>query len=341
MSDEVETMAYAGQTPWHGRGVKLEVPVVLVEEALKAGGLDWTVHTEPVYLAQKLVVPDEGGREVLGRKVPNRFAVLRDTDQAILGTVGQGWRPLQNRDAFAPLQAFLAGGLATVESVGSLRGGARVWMLLKIAREACTIVGDDIVEKYLLVAQGHDGAMSVHFGITMTRVVCMNTLSAAIAPARRGGAPMVRIRHSASAQDGIKAASEFIVAADARFDAAAEVFRALSRRQITGAELRDYILTVFPRRKKGSPEGGGDGGEGSGSEKVGKVEEQVTELFEGKGRGSDLAGVKGTAWGAYNAVTEFLSHHRGRSQDARLENLWFGEIGTAAAITARELFLSS
>jgi hypothetical protein len=46
-------------------------------------------------------------------------------------------------------------------------------------------------------------------------------------------------------------------------------------------------------------------------------------LFEA-GRGSDLPGVRGTLWGAYNCVSEFLGYERGNSRDSRLGSLWFG-----------------
>jgi hypothetical protein len=49
----------------------------------------------------------------------------------------------------------------------------------------------------------------------------------------------------------------------------------------------------------------------------------VTRLFE-TGRGSDLATARGTLWGAYNAVAEYLSYERGLGQDTRLNSLWFG-----------------
>lgn len=55
-----------------------------------------------------------------------------------------------------------------------------------------------------------------------------------------------------------------------------------------------------------------------------RIVKSVVPLFE-NGRGNDLPGVRGTWWAAYNAVSEHLSHHRGRSQDTRVDSLWFGE----------------
>lgn len=72
-----------------------------------------------------------------------------------------------------------------------------------------------------------------------------------------------------------------------------------------------------------------------------RVFAEVTDLFEGNGMGSKLPGSRGTAWGAYNAVTEYLTHHRGRSDENRANNLWFGSIGDRAIQAAQSTFLSA
>jgi hypothetical protein len=65
----------------------------------------------------------------------------------------------------------------------------------------------------------------------------------------------------------------------------------------------------------------------------GALLDHVVGNFEA-GRGSDLAAARGTWWAAYNAVTEYLSHARGRTEDGRLNSLWYGE---GAQLNARAL----
>ena len=49
-------------------------------------------------------------------------------------------------------------------------------------------------------------------------------------------------------------------------------------------------------------------------------------LYDGAGRGSELASAKNTAYGLLNAVTEFVDHERrARSTDNRLDSAWFGK----------------
>src|SRR5690606_33973947 len=52
----------------------------------------------------------------------------------------------------------------------------------------------------------------------------------------------------------------------------------------------------------------------------------VQELYDGRGRGSELESADGTAWGLLSAVTEFVDHHKqARNNDNRLDSAWFGQ----------------
>lgn len=50
MAHNIGQMFYFGERPWHKLGTKIDEPAT-VEEALKVGGLDWTVSMQPLALA--------------------------------------------------------------------------------------------------------------------------------------------------------------------------------------------------------------------------------------------------------------------------------------------------
>jgi len=52
--------------------------------------------------------------------------------------------------------------------------------------------------------------------------------------------------------------------------------------------------------------------------------EEIVGLAEA-GRGNNLPSIRGTYWSAYNGVSEWLTYNRGRSDDNRLNSLWFGD----------------
>ena len=57
-----------------------------------------------------------------------------------------------------------------------------------------------------------------------------------------------------------------------------------------------------------------------------KAMKKAMVLYDGAGRGSELASAKNTAYGLLNAVTEFVDHERrARSTDNRLDSAWFGK----------------
>ena len=258
-----------------------------------------------------------------------------------------GWEPVQNIEAFRPFDPFVASGLATIETAGSLRGGRRVWMLAKVNRPDSVIVSqaDDRVAKYLLVAIGHDGTMAFRLGYTPTRVVCMNTLSVAV---NEGENTHVRIPHFSGVKKAIEAVTRTIEEVDARFEKTAEVFRALAAVKVkSSADLRQYVESVYRIAK--APEAQQDvsladllakpraafGVASAFSPEVGCVTEEtksrvfdeIARLFE-FGKGNGAPGVAGTAWAAYNAVTEYNTWGRGKNQDTRMDNVWMEKAGS-------------
>ena len=51
-----------------------------------------------------------------------------------------------------------------------------------------------------------------------------------------------------------------------------------------------------------------------------------------------MPGVKGTAWAAWNAVTEYVDHHTGNDARRRMESSWWGD-GAKVKSRAFELAL--
>jgi len=332
-------MIYVGDIPWHELGIALETAPASVAEAITAADLGWTVEKQPLFLAD--------GTQV------DRWAVRRLSDNRVLGTVGPDYTCIQNADAFSPLDPFLKAGVATIETAGSLKGGSRVWMLAKVNRADMQIAEGDTVAKYLLATTGHDGMSSFRLAITPIRVVCMNTLSAAI----NGKSDTIRFSHFKDATAAIKDLDATIERIDGRFEESAKLFRALAGVKVRSqADLRKYIDLVFPMAKKPesldtpapivngadilsgllakphvsgqpstfSPEGGSVL-----EEDKRRIHEDIIRLFE-IGRGNTNPAIAGTAWAAYNAVTEYNTHERGRDADTRLGNLWFTQAGPVA-----------
>lgn len=299
MAHEVETMFYRNDVPWHRLGTRvIEEPSV--EEAMIAAQLNWTVETKPLFLED-------------GTQAPSN-AVVRTTDNSILGVVSPNYTPLQNIDAFNFFNRFIDSKQAVFETAGSLKGGKRVWILAKINNDPMVIGNDDTVEKYVLLAHGHDGTMSVRTGFTPIRVVCANTLAMSV---NNASSKLIRLKHTKNLKENLERVSEIMNLANQEFEATAEQYRFLTNRSVNQSDLEKYVKLVFVGKNYKQLEN-------EGKNPARDIMPKIVRLFE-EGTGSNLQTAKGTFWGAYNAVNEYLGYERGSDDAARLDKMWFGD----------------
>ncbi len=304
MAHELEQMMYVGETPWHKLGNRFIVPPSL-DEAIVAAGLDWKVTTEPV-------------QTTAGETLP-ALATRRSSDGRILGVVGPNYTPLQNIDAFKFFSPFIEGGDAAIETAGSLRQGQRVFILAKLKLDPVEVVKGDAVQKYVLLSNSHDGTLAVRVGFTPIRVVCANTMAMAH---DSSASKLIRVRHTKNLVTNLEDIRDTMNLANAEFEATAQQYRLLASKDINQKDLEKYVKLVFNTNKKlVEAEGNVDNLNNK------RILNAVQPLFE-NGRGNDMVGVKGTLWGAYNAVSEYLQYYRGDDTQVRLDQMWFGQGAT-------------
>jgi phage/plasmid-like protein (TIGR03299 family) len=291
-------MAFFGALPWHRLGTALEEADLYDWPAASTkAGLDWTVELVSLVTADTQAQVDHR-------------AVRRKTDGRTLGVVGPRYAPLQNKDAFGWFQPFLDAREAALHTAGALRQGSRVWVLAKLNRSPIEVAPGDEVEKFILLSHGHDGSLAVRCGFTPVRVVCANTLAMAHGS---NASKLIRVRHTESVLENLANVREVMDLANAEFEATAEQYRLLARKSINQADLRRYVKKVF------KVEDDRDTGT-----RLTNIMAEVMALAEA-GRGNNLPSIRGTYWSAYNGVSEWLTYSRGRSEDNRLNSLWFGE----------------
>lgn len=277
-----DSIVYTGETPWHKLGQRLAEPFT-AEDALREGGLDFTV--------EKI-----GLQTIDGHPVPNKFGLRRTDTKDILGICADIYKPLQNRDAFGFFDALFGKDKARYEVAGGLGKGEKVWMLAKLPGDF-TVTGEDVLGKWLLLSNGHDTSEPVRAKFTPIRVVCQNTLNAAL----RGTESEVRVQHIGNVTGKLEIAAKLLKSAGIYFDEIQSVFQGFAKKQVTSKILRSYAIRVV---NKGVEEAFDDL-----SKQAQKTVNRIEELHD-TGRGHDLKNVRGTLWGAYNAVTEMIDHDR-------------------------------
>lgn len=298
--------AYFGEEPWHRLGQKLDAPAT-AEEAVASAGLDYEITLTDV-------------ATVDGMMVPKTKAVVRYDNQTVLGTVSDKYVPCQNRQAFGFLDAVVAGGGLRYHTAGSLGRGEKIFLLAKLPGHIRVLNTDDLVNKYLLLSNAHDGSAALRVLFTPVRVVCQNTLSMAL---RQGSGQGVSIRHNGDLAGKIRDAQRVLGLATTFYDDTHAKIDRLASLSPTSAQLETYFRALYP-----DPLQGEDGG------KARQTRERLTDLFA-TGIGHDMPGIKDTWWTAYNAVTEMLDHrtYRGKTEQDRatnrLQSIWWG---TAARV---------
>lgn len=295
MAHEVETMfSGSSERPWHGLG-RILPGRLTTAEAIVAGGLDWDVSLVPV-LAD---IPGAPMAETGHR------ATVRSSDNKVLGVVGPDYAPLQNRDVFGVLDPIVADGTACWETAGSLHGGRAVWALAKLPAEIVVRRPGGVTDEvrgYLLITNRHDGYAAASVKLTPIRVVCQNTLTAAL----RGGA--FRITHVGDVGDRVRMAADALHLANAVTAELAEAYQAMADKAMTEAEQ----LAFFRRCLRQTADPGSlpeaeaiELASGQEKESLPRKLNKLLELAE-TGRGADLA--RGTLWGSYNALVELADH---------------------------------
>ena len=296
MPAAVEQMMFVGATPWHGLGNKVDADIG-VEDAIVAAGLDWEVGLKDLQTVDGVPV--------------NHRATYRKTDGSILGVVGPRYTPLQNKDSFDWFQPFLDAGECSIHTAGSLHSGQKVWVLAQLNRDNSEIVSGDDVSKFILLSNSHDGTTAIRVGYTPIRVVCVNTL--AMAHSKGSGSQLIRIRHTRSSKNNLEQVRDIMDNINAQFEATAEQFRFLASKNFNQADIRRYVKTML------GIEGTVDGDIKT---RTRNIMDEILALVEGPKQSA--TNVRGTWWAAYNGYNEYLNYNKGRTEDNRLDSLWFG-----------------
>jgi len=298
MAHMVETMAYAGEVPWHGLGVPVSndlTPIQMMEKA----GVDWRVQEVETFIEYN------GKRQTTGQK-----ALVRETDGRILTTVGENWNPVQNEDAFNFFAEYCLSGDMEMHTAGSLRDGQMVWALAKVKSDF-ELFGGDRVESYLLFSNPHQYGKAIDIRFTPIRVVCNNTLTLSL---DQKAEKSVKVGHRVEF-DASEVKTALGIASDklAHYKEAAEY---LGKRRYTTEALIEYYNTVFPRTADKRVQG-----KGLSVDTLSRNAKMSYDVLETQ-PGAEFA--EGTWWQAFNSVTYITDHVQGRNEDNRLYSSWFG-----------------
>ncbi len=324
MPDLITSAMFAGKPAWHRKGnVLREAPNSVI--ARKMAGLEWEPETVSLRTSD-------------GDLIGSHVAVRRDDTKDVLGVVGEGWKPVLNGQLFEYLDSLVGTGEARYESAGCIQNGKRVWGLLRIPGTVEVSEGDNL-ERYILAANGHDGSLAFSTCATSVRVVCQNTLSYAL---RKGAGSVMKVYHRSGVEKQLEKARDVLSQACRRFEKQTDESRLLASIDVTTTQARNYFADVLDRvilksqqdqeeiAQESLPQVGGPGlldlvvsqyDNGAKASNPSRHKELLSDILNRFERETAV----GTAWGAYNAVSEWVDHGRNyRSADSRFTGTLLG-----------------
>ncbi len=304
-------IAYSGLAPWHKLGQQLTAGAT-IQEWTQQAGLAYDVLESPVLFNTPATSAPQAW--------PDRKVLHRSDTGAPLAVVSQGYNVVQPAEVMGFFSKLVDLGGFTMETAGALSYGRRVWALAKV-NEGADIVEGDTVRPYVLLGTSYDGTMATIAKFTSVRVVCNNTITAAV----NNSESQIRVLHSERFNaDDVRLQLGIVANQWERFLVQS---RKLAGETMTGEECDAFVTELLKPYHTGKIE-----------IKDSRAFKRIIELFNGRAIGSDIVGVAGTRWAALNAVTELVDHERGRSDNTRIESAWFG---TGAALKNRALELLS
>ena len=275
------------------------------EQVVELANLNYEVSKTPIYIK-----PTIGDVET-PLEIPDVLATYRVDNGTPLGLVSNKYEVVQNKDAFLFFDPIIDRGEAIYETAGVLGKGERVFITAKLPEDI--MVAGEKVQQYLLITNGHDGKNAVRVGFTPIRVVCNNTLTAALGSLKNS----YTIFHFNNPLQRIKEAHKVMGLASSYMSDVTKIFEDMANTRLSDEQLRVFIEDIFVNK--------------SYVEKNEKVSTRAKNLVDkvynfAKYHPTQVtSATDNTLYGAYNAVSGYFGHVKDyKSLSQRMESLSFG-----------------
>lgn len=303
-----------GERAWHGLGIEIRSGLTAAQ-AFEEVGLGWETEMRPIF-------SEFGGKRV---EINTHKAHVRSDTGEVLGVLGEGYRPISNQKLAEFTDSLVgAGKQVSTETAGSLRRGRCVFTLVRLPKDIA-VTDEDVLKQYVLVRNSHDGSSAFQVYPTSIRVVCANTLRWSERDAARG----LRFVHGGNMKAKLSQARlvlGLITDETERFEA---MVRILAATPINKSSVRDYFCAVHDRTFGVLPDP-------DSNKFAAQLEKRDAMIARWEANMEDarqsMSGVRGTMWAAYNAVSQWHDHERGRfgnihESEARVHSNFFGTSG--------------
>jgi phage/plasmid-like protein (TIGR03299 family) len=303
---------------WHNLG-QIITDYPTSAEAIKFAGLDYTVEKRTLFTFDNdnqngitdVIIPEI--------EVPGHYATVRTDTEQVLGVVGKDYQVVQNIDAFSFFDSIVGNKDGILyETAGSLGKGERIFITAKLP-DYIRVGKDDLIEQYLFLTTSHDGYGSITAAFTPVRIVCANTLNAAM----RNHSNCIKIRHTASAQDRLSQAHKLLGITNQLGAELEKVFNHWSNIRVTDNEVKRLVQRAMAPNKEVLQNLQNNQQDELSTAYNNMVSSVMEYAFSSPTQ--QEATTKGTLFGAYNAVTGYFQNVRNYKDDeSKFKSIMYG-----------------
>lgn len=257
-----------------------------LEEAIVQSGLDYEVQKLPVFFNPRI------GKTPKMTKVPDRFVVYRTDNHTPMGVVGKKYEILQNREAFNFLDSLIAGG-AMFETAGTYGlNGAKSF--ISISTQKLKVLDDDI-QPYIVLTNSFDGTGTVKVSFSPIRVFCSNTLALISKKVKNMKLNNFSVRHTRSMKAAMEQGKEILFQNTQYLETLKAISELLAVTPFSEEAFKKMCEVFYPIDNNQTKKA------------VTMNTEMLEELFRAY-KAEDLGNFSGTAYRAFQAISDFESH---------------------------------
>lgn len=271
-----------------------------VGEAREAGNHNFEVIKEDLFTADGMLIPDH-------------VAVLNQKTGSYLGTVGRGYEPVQPKTFYELADEFIISTGATINGIINLKNGSTMGLMFHLA-EREYIDGDPISLNFIML-NGFDGWQGLSGFAPTHRIACLNVCNASN--------KVYNLKHTKNILNRVTVIKNMLKYYHNEIASFDDKMKHLVAHQMNQDEAINWFRSLFPKPTSDTSQT--------------RLNNKITVFIDclRNGRGSNIPGVRGTSYGAFQALTEYINHHRstrvaqGRNEDeVRFTGIHFGSGNT-------------
>ena len=223
-----------------------------------------------------------------GVPITDHVAILTNETDKYLGTVGSGWEPIQP-DALYDLAGELVQSTnGTINGAFTMAKGAVIGISLNLAERQ--YIANDIIELNFIMITAFNGTHGIAGHSTTKRLVNDSRCNTS--------SKIYNLKHTKNVHNRLEVVKNILKYYNNEITSFDEKMASMVKSRMNDNAAVEWFKSLFPKPN---------------SERAQNILNNQADIFIdclNNGKGSKLIGVRGTCYGAFQALTEYINHYR-------------------------------